>query len=761
MNYQEFLEGKKIKIKNEGVDVLIEHLNPNLFDWQKHIVKWALKKGKAALFEDCGLGKTIQQLEWANQVNILSQKPVLILAPVAVQYQTQREGKKFDIDVNVCENSNDIFNGINITNYEKLHHFDSSVFSGVVLDESSILKSYMGKTKRNLVDEFKNTEFKLCCTATPNPNDNMEILNQAEFLGVMEPNEALARWFINDTMNFGKYRIKGHAESDFWAWVSSWAVCINSPSDIGFDSFGFDLPKLEKVLHTISIQHDFSDGQLFGEKLINATNIFKELRSTAFERCKFAAEIINKSDEMFIVWCNTNDESSLLKKMVNDSVEVTGSMQVLKKENNIELFQKSKVKVLITKPSICGYGLNFQHVRNSMSVGLSFSFEQRYQAIRRVWRYGQKKTVFDHIVMTTNENSVYAIVEKKNQIHDEMRLKMKNDIEIIKGAEMEKYILTESYDEKSLKGRDFEIIIGDCVKESEKLIDNSMDFCLHSPPFSSLYIYSDSLMDMGNSSNDAEFMIHYEFLIKELYRIIKPGRLVAVHCKQLVDYKSRDGEAGLRDFRGEIIRAYQKYGFKYHSEVCIWKDPVIEMQRTKSHGLLHKQVKKDSTFSRQGLPDYLVVFRKWEKENDTHEPVIRPNGFTGYIGENTPNESIDFETSEYDKEGYSIHVWQRYASPVWFDIRQTNCLNTEASRDGKDEKHICPLQLDVIERAIHLWSNPNEVVFSPFAGIGSEIYGALKLKRKGVGIELKESYAKRAYKNCISIENSGKQLEIF
>jgi DNA modification methylase len=326
---------------------------------------------------------------------------------------------------------------------------------------------------------------------------------------------------------------------------------------------------------------------------------------------------------------------------------------------------------------------------------------------------------------------------------------------------MEKYILTESYDEKSLKGRDFEIIIGDCIKESEKLIDNSMDFCLHSPPFSSLYIYSDSLMDMGNSSNDAEFMIHYEFLIKELYRIIKPGRLVAVHCKQLVDYKSRDGEAGLRDFRGEIIRAYQKYGFKYHSEVCIWKDPVIEMQRTKSHGLLHKQVKKDSTFSRQGLPDYLVVFRKWEKENDTHEPVIRPNGFTGYIGENTPNESIDFETSEYDKEGYSIHVWQRYASPVWFDIRQTNCLNTEASRDGKDEKHICPLQLDVIERAIHLWSNPNEVVFSPFAGIGSEIYGALKLKRKGVGIELKESYAKRAYKNYISIENSGKQLEIF
>lgn len=309
--------------------------------------------------------------------------------------------------------------------------------------------------------------------------------------------------------------------------------------------------------------------------------------------------------------------------------------------------------------------------------------------------------------------------------------------------------------EKQYVGNNYAIYVGDCVQVIKEMPDNSVHYQLHSPPFSSLYIYSDSISDMGNCADDEEFFRHYKFLIPELYRILIPGRLCSVHCKDLVDYKGSSGRAGLRDFSGEIVRAFEECGFKYHSRVTIWKDPVIEMQRTKSQGLLHKQVKHDSTMSRQGLPDYLLTFRKWPEDGQTSgpEPVTRPNGFDSYVGTEKP----EFRGSSYD----SISVWQKYASPVWFDINQTNVLNAKISRSTEDEKHICPLQLDIIERAVHLWTNPNDVVFTPFAGVGSEIYGALKMKRRGIGIELKPEYAKYANDFCSKVENGQKQLQMF
>jgi hypothetical protein len=285
------------------------------------------------------------------------------------------------------------------------------------------------------------------------------------------------------------------------------------------------------------------------------------------------------------------------------------------------------------------------------------------------------------------------------------------------------------------------------------------------------------LQDMGNSKDDKEFFNHFNFLIPELYRILMPGRLCAVHCKDLVNYKGRDGASGLRDIPGEFIRMFESGGFKYHSRVTIWKDPVIEMQRTKAQGLLHKQVKKDSSMSRQGLPDYLLLFRKWPDDSETSgpEPVNRKKGFTGYVGEQPPHDGNyiveqgegDFEnrhqlTKIADNDDiFSIHVWQRYASPVWFDIRQTNVLNCRLARGDGDEKHICPLQLDVIERSIHLWTNPGDTVFTPFAGIGSEVYAAVKTGRKGIGIELKNIYILQAQKFLEQLENKPKQMELF
>jgi DNA modification methylase len=308
-------------------------------------------------------------------------------------------------------------------------------------------------------------------------------------------------------------------------------------------------------------------------------------------------------------------------------------------------------------------------------------------------------------------------------------------------------------------GRNWALYHGDCVEVIKGIPDNSIHFGIHSPPFAETYIYSDSVADMGNCVDWDDFFNHYYYLIKELYRTTMPGRLVAVHCKDLPLYKGRDNAAGLRDFPGAIVRAFEECGWTFHSRVTIWKDPVVERARTNNHGLLHKNFVDRAECCRQGMADYLLAFRKWSEEvegTESPEPVkhyLDPANHK-FIGENVP-------VRWKDKRDYSIQVWQRYASPVWFDISQTNVLNYQLARDGEDEKHICPLQLDVIERAIELWTNPGDIVFSPFSGIGSEPYSAVKLGRRGVGIELKESYFNLAVRYLQDIELASGQKDLF
>jgi DNA modification methylase len=304
--------------------------------------------------------------------------------------------------------------------------------------------------------------------------------------------------------------------------------------------------------------------------------------------------------------------------------------------------------------------------------------------------------------------------------------------------------------------KSFAMYHGDSCQVIQGIPDNSIDFSIYSPPFSNLYIYSDSVADMGNSANDDEFFEHYKYLIREMHRVTRPGRLSAVHCKDLPLYHNRDGAAGLKDFPGMIIRAHEEAGWTYHSRVTIWKDPVIEMQRTKNHGLLHKNFQARAEVVRQGMADYLIVFRKWEGVEGTESPIpVKQKRKPGdYIGDNAPQ----FYDSDRD---YSIQVWQRYASPVWFDINQTRVLNFQMAREGQDEKHICPLQLDVIERSVDLWTNPGETVLSPFAGIGSEGYCSIKQGRKFIGIELKQAYYEWAARNLKAAEEESQQLDLF
>ena len=416
VDYIDFLKSKQIQIHNSGFDIDVSELNTMLFDWQKDVVKWALRKGKACLFEDCGLGKTPQQLEWANQVYKKTGENVLILAPLAVAKQTQREGLKFGIEVNICRTQSDVKQGINITNYEMLEHFESNSFSGIVLDESSILKNQTGKYKKLIIDMFKDTLYKLACTATPAPNDFMELGTHAEFLGIMTQTEMLSTFFVHDGGETSKWRLKGHAESKFFEWIASWACCMTSPADLGYQQCGYDLPPLNIIEHIVkSDDLEDIDGQmmLVAETSLSLLERRQARKSSIEKRVECAAKIANSIDSQVLVWCDLNDESAELTKAINNAVEVKGADKDEHKTNTMIDFASGNVQVLVSKPKIAGFGMNWQNCNNIIFVGLSDSFESYYQAVRRCWRFGQTRPVNVHIIISEKEGAVKANIERK------------------------------------------------------------------------------------------------------------------------------------------------------------------------------------------------------------------------------------------------------------------------------------------------------------------------------------------------------------
>jgi DNA modification methylase len=719
MEYKDFLQQKTKKHQLTGFDIDENELNKNLFPFQKFIVKRALKAGKYAIFADCGLGKTLMQLTWAYEVALHTEKPVLILAPLAVKGQTIQEANKFGVDLTF----------IDIQNYEQLDNIDCSIYGGVVLDESSILKNYEGATKKLIIDNFSKTQFKLACTATPSPNDPMELGNHSEFLDVMSRNEMLAMYFVHDGGETAKWRLKGHAVKLFYQFIGTWAIMLNKPQDIGFKMDGYNLPSLNLIESQI-ITPKRNNGSLFNDTAISATNFNMELRLTKNERLSKVVELVNSSNENFIIWIKQNEEGEMLKKLIPEAIEVKGSDSSEWKESKLLGFANNEFRVLITKTKIASFGMNYQNCRNQIFASLDFSFEGLYQAIRRSYRFGQKQQVNIHLITTDTMANVKQAIDNKQKQFEIMQDEMSKAI----NANLNNQSMSVSdFDIESEQSEWYNIKRGDSCQLIKDIQDESIGFSVFSPPFAELYTYSSHVEDMGNSKDYKEFLTQFDFLIKELFRILQSGRNVAVHCMDLPIQKGKEGYIGLRDFSGMIIDAFQKVGFVYHSRVTIWKDPVVEMQRTKALGLLHKQVKKDSTMSRVGIPDYVLIFRK---DGERLNPV-----------KNTE---------------LSVDMWQKYASPVWYDIDYGNTL--QGYRDGRnenDEKHICPLQLDTISRLIHLYTNKGDTVFTPFMGIGSEVYQAVKMERKGIGFELKESYFDIAKKNIRSAELLKTQVNLF
>ena len=751
-DYKKFLKSKLRRVVPVGIEIRKDKINEKLFEFQSDIVKWAVRMGRCAVFADTGLGKTFIQLEWAR---IISGK-ILIFAPLSVARQTIREGKKINVKVNYIKNQSDLIEGVNITNYENIKGFETSaeLLTGIILDESSILKSIDGETRRKLIKYFKQVKYKLCCTATPAPNDYTELGNHAEFLGVCSTAEMLSTYFINanktservtdngeiirtkhSNKNGTQWRMRYHAQRSYFRWLSSWAMAIRKPSDLNYDDDGFVLPALN-IIPIITDANYIPEDELFFTGLKGLKQRASVRFSTSDAKLIEIKKLVD-NNEQWLIWCGLDKESKLAKDNLEDAVEVKGSDEPEHKAKSFEDFQDNKIRVLVTKPKIGGFGMNFQNCHNVIFFGLNDSWESFYQCVRRCYRFGQKKEVNVYIVISNIETQIYENIKRKGEMSERM---MNGLIAEVKKYELEELGKTKikidvEYKEKEVKGKFFTAMLGDSCEKLKEFGNDSIDLSVYSPPFADLYTYSATDRDLGNSRDWDEFFVHYGFIIRELLRATKQGRISCVHSSDIPAMQMKDGYIGIRDFPGAVIKAHIDNGWIFHGRAIVTKNPQAQAIRTHSKALLFAQLRKDSSDSRPALLDHILIFKKPGDSKVKVNPVM--NG-------------------EVDNER-----WINWAGGIWSDIHESDTLQYTTARDKDDEKHICPLQLGTIERCIKLYSNPGEIVLTPFGGIGSEAYQAIKYGRIGKLIELKESYFRIAVQNLQNIESEKDQNNLF
>jgi len=742
MNYEEFLASKRFSLKNIGIDISDGDIHPILFPFQRDIVRWTAKKGRCAVFLDTGLGKTFIQLEWARLLGVKT----LIVAPLSVAKQTIREARKIDVAVKYCRSQEDTEAGINITNYEMIDNFTPD-FGAIILDESSILKSLSGVTKKKLIDKFGKILLKLCCTATPAPNDFIELGNHTHFLGICTMQEMLSLFFINANKehtvihdgqifthkgsNKGgqEWRLKHHAEQKFFEWMAKWSITMTKPSDLGYDDGEFNLPPLN--IEPLFVKFSYQpEGELFFTHLSGLGDRAKVRKESIGYKIGIMQNILSKADGQTIIWCGLDEEARAIRQSMNGVCrEVKGQDSPEDKAQSFEDFQDGKFKILLTKAKIGGFGMNFQNANNMIFFGLNDSWETYYQAIRREWRFGQTKSVNVFIILSEQEREILKNIERKE--NQNIRLKI-NMIAQLKNYEKEELMggaeIKISYKEETVKQGGWTAMLGDSVTRLKEIKDDTVDLSVYSPPFADLFVYSNSERDLGNSKNWNEFFEHYAFIVKEILRVTKQGRLSCVHTSDIPAMANRDGYIGLRDFPGRVIALHQERGWIFTGRCFIQKNPQAQAIRVKSKALLFVQVNKDSSHSRPALVDQILIFKK---PGENVIPI-------------TPSKNGDLDNEK----------WISWAHGIWTDIQETETLQYYSARARDDEKHICPLQLGTIERCIKLYSNPGELILSPFMGIGSEIFMAIKLGRRGIGIELKESYFQEAVKNLKSIQET-------
>lgn len=728
LSYEDFLATKTWDDPATGITIDENALSPVLYPFQRALVAWALRRGRAGLFAHTGLGKGLMLLEWTEHIA----GPVLILAPLAVTHQLQRESEnKFGRTLQYVRRPEDITQRVVVTNYDMMQRFYDTPFTGIVCDESSIIKSITSKTREALLKHFAHIPYRLCCTATPAPNDIAEIGNHAEFLGVMKRTDMLSAFFVHDDSG---WRLRGHAANAFYRWMASYAMALRSPDDIGFDGRAFQLPPLTIKAHTVQTPR-YANGALFNDiGLKGITDRAATRRNTLSERVALAVTLAQQAEGQVICWCGLNEESTALARALGPDacVEVHGTLSLEEKESRLLQFLDGQKQILVTKPVIAGHGLNMQQANTAIFVGLSDSWESWFQTIRRMWRYGQTHEVVVHVVLSDREQPILTNIQRKEHQAEGMVQHMIEHMQVHEQEALHGQPASNTTEPiQHFQGPGWDLYQGDCVDGLQHVPDNSVGLTVTSPPFLALYQYSPTERDIGNSKNTAAFFAHFRYVADQLMRVTMPGRHVAMHVSQVPAMLVRDGWIGMKDFRGEMVRAMSEWGWLYHGEVVIDRDPQAQAIRIRAKGLAFQQLHKDASWLRPALADYILLFRK-----PGDNPVeIHPD--------------VDNET------------WIQWARPIWYGIKETETLNAAEARDADDDRHICPLALGTIERCIRLWSNQGETCLDCFSGIGSTGFIALKHGRRYIGCELKPSYAATSVKNLAMALQQQSQQTLF
>jgi DNA modification methylase len=819
--YNDFLESKIIKTADTGFDVIEGDLHPSTLPHQRDTIIWAAKGGCRAIFSSFGLGKTHTQLELARmclQEEGKMTDKVLIICPLGVKQEFTSESKRLGITIQYVRNDAEIEASpcqILITNYERVRDggIDVSRFLMVSLDEASVLRSYGSKTYQEFLPMFKNVRFKYVCTATPSPNKYKELIHYAGFLGIMDTGQALTRFFKRDSTKANNLTIHPHKEREFWLWVSSWALFLTKPSDLGYSDQGYDLPELNIKFHCVkndneTVDIDKRDGQvrMFRDVAKDLVSASREKRETLTNRVDKALEIINSEDptKHWIVWHDLESERDRIERTFpkEDTKTVYGSQTIEQKESLLIGFGQGEYRILGTKADIAGSGCNFQkHCHANIYVGVTYKFNDFIQSLHRTHRYGQKHQVEAHIIYTENEEPILKELLAKWERHKEL---VQNMTDIIKQYgltknsmdQMKRNIILDRYE---VKGQSFTAVNNDCVRETQTMQENSVGLIVTSIPFSNHYEYTPTYNDFGHTNNDDHFFSQMDFLTPELLRVLQPGRVAAVHVKDRILFGSVNGMGmpTVNPFHAKTIFHYMKHGFAFIGQITIETDVVRENNQT--YRLGWSEQCKDGSKMGVGSPEYVLLFRKLSTDMSkayADVPVTKEkteykrgkwqidarakwnsSGNTLLNIDDLKRLGIDKVNSAYHKhlmeniydfnkhvelaiamedEGKLPSTFETLKVParydyVWSDINRMITLNSQQTQN-QEQNHICPLQIDIVERTINRYSNKGDLVYDPFAGIFTVPYIAIKMGRIGRGTELNSQYFRCGVGYCKEAE---------
>ena len=810
MNYNSFLRTKLVKAPISGFNLSPDEINPALKPHQRDAVRWAVKGGRRALFESFGLGKTVQELEWCTQVIRHEGGKALIVLPLGVRQEFTRDAVELlhiapPQYIMSAAQANAAPDGtILMTNYERVRDgdIDPKQFTATALDEASVLRSYGSKTFQAFMDLFRGVRYKLVSTATPSPNKYKELIHYAGYLEIMDTGQALTRFFQRDSTKANNLTLYPHKEEEFWLWVSSWALFIQKPSDLGYDDEGYALPPIEIRKHVVSDQYgkviDKKTGQIqmTNEVARSLADAAKEKRESIDRRVAVAAEIVNGAPEdHFILWHDLEAERHALKAALPDVVEIYGSMDYNEREKRVVDFSEGRTRLFATKKSLSGSGCNFQrHCHRAIFVGIDYEFNDFIQAVHRIYRFLQTEQVIIDIIYTEAEDMIWQALKEKWNRHDYLQEKMQDIVKkygLSGRDQLERMARSIGVKRVEIKGNNWTAVNNDCVEETAQMEENSIDLIHTSIPFSNHYEYTPSYNDFGHNEDTERFFEQMDYLTPNLLRILKPGRVFACHVKDRVLFGNATGMGmpTMEPFHAQCIQHYMKHGFAYFGMITVLTDVVRENNQTYRLGWTEQC--KDGTKMGVGCPEYILLFRKLPTDRSkayADEPVkkskdeytraqwqIDAAGFWRSSGNRlmtkeeilkTPVNRLQAVYRQYSREtvyDYAEHVEiakkldedghlpatfavvsnGSWSPDVWDDINRMRTLNTTQSQRRKT-MHVCPLQLDIVERIINRYSNPGDLVLDPFGGLGTVALKAVQMGRRGYTIELNDGYFRDA-----------------